>query len=102
MGTIIDAVCTKCNFQLRGILFGGGFRDRSPRVPARRKDNGAFEVSNQLNDENLNFYHHPSMYKGELQGYGIQHMDIMLNKENNLCPSCGNYSMQFIDTGNWD
>lgn len=102
MGSFINAYCTTCEFRQQGIMFGGGFGGKPPLVPAIRKDNGEFVISDQLDDAGLTFYHDASMYQGEITGHGIQHHDIMLNPKNNLCPACGNYTLQFEDIGNWD
>lgn len=102
MGTFINAHCGKCGFRQEGMMFGSGFVKRIPGIPALKKDTGELVVVEKTDDPNLLFYHQKEMYKGSIERYGIENFDIRLNPVNNLCPSCGEYTMEFINVGNWD
>ena len=83
-------------------MYGSGFANREPKIPALKKDTGELVVVEKTDDPNLAYYHQKEMYKGTIEGYGIQNFDILLNPINNFCPSCGEYTMEFIDVGHWD
>ncbi len=102
MGTFLNAYCEKCGFTQVGIMYGSGFANRVPKIPALKKDTGELVVVEKSDDPNLRFYHQKEMYAGYIEGYGIQNADVLLNPANNLCPGCGEYSMEFVDVGNWD
>jgi hypothetical protein len=102
MGTLLNAICKNCGFSYSNIDFGSGMRERIPHVPAIQKDTGDFVVVPLSDDPNLRFYHKPEMYKEPIKDYGIQYIDISLNPTSNLCPSCQEYTLEFIEFGNFD
>ncbi len=102
MGIFLNAFCERCGFIHKGMIFGSGFTNLAPKIPALNKNTSEIVVVEKSDDSNLRFYDQKEMYKGVIKGYGIQNYDIYLNPVNNLCPSCGEYSMEFIDVGNWD
>jgi hypothetical protein len=102
MGTMLNAICKNCGFTNGNIYFGSGMMNRTPKVPAIRRDTGEFVVAELSDDPNLHFYHHREMYKEPIEGYGIQNFDISLNPTSNLCPSCGEFAMDFDAFGSFD
>ena len=117
MGTILSAYCESCGFVQHRLYFGGGFAQRTPKVPALRQGTPEIVLEQVSDDQKLRFYHQPEMYKGKFKKwgaqnsvldegvileYGIQFDDIYLSPEKNLCPGCGKYTMEFVEVGNWD
>ncbi len=102
MGTLLNATCRSCGYTSSGLLFGYSMMNPTARVPAIRKDTGAFVVEDLSDDPNLQFYHQREMYQEKIEGYGIQCAEISLNPTSNLCPSCGDYTMDFEVFGEFD
>lgn len=102
MGTLLNAICNNCGFTHSNIDFGSGMMERIPHVPAIRKDTEEFVVVELSDDPNLSFYHNTEMYKEPIEDYGIQYMNISLNPTSNICPSCQEYAMEFVEIGNFD
>ncbi len=117
MATLITAYCESCDFVQNGICFGVGFVQRTPKIPALRKGSHEIVTEELKDDPDIRFYHQPSMYRGVfkkwgdkdpeldegiIQGYGIQCGEIYLSPDQNLCPSCGKFTMEFVEIGNLD
>lgn len=117
MGTFLTAHCKSCGFIQRGLNFGIGFFQHTPKIPALRTGSKEIAIEEFKDDPDIRFYHQPGMYKGEfkkwgdddpdldegiIQGYGIQCDDIYLSPEQNVCPECGKFTMEFVAIGNLD
>jgi len=102
MGYLLRAECNSCHWYHDTFSFGSGFANRKPKLPAINKATSAFIITDNEYDPALDYYHSPDMYKGEIEGFGIQHEFIRLNPEGNKCPGCGEYSMRFEVVGEWD
>ncbi len=114
---MLTAYCESCGFDQWGLNFGVGFFQHTPKIPALRKGSNEISIEEFNDDPDIIFYHQPDMYKGVfkkwgeedpdldeglIQGYGIQCDDIYLSPDQNVCPSCGKFTMEFLDVGDWD
>lgn len=117
MGTILSAYCESCGFVQHGLNFGMGFFQHEPKIPALRKGSHELVLEEFIDDQNIRFYHQPDMYEEKFKESGenepymeddlikedvIQCGDIYLSPDQNLCPSCGKYTMELVVIGNWD
>lgn len=105
MGSILKANCDKCGFE-KEVWFGAGMKDFTTicNVPAITKKTGRLGVKNILKEHmgDYTFYSDPTMYEGELGDDAHQWGEVMLKRENNLCPRCKNFTMVFEDNGCFD
>lgn len=113
MGTLLSAICKKCGFEKERIFFGGTrFNFETVcAVPAIDLSTGKFVVENYWNKEqlkdNILFYTASELYKGEIieedgdvdNGNSINFGRVLLKKNENKCPECGNFSMEFEENG---
>jgi len=98
MGVIYNAICALCDFQVQFSLGGNmaNFRENSP-VPAIKKANGKFENPNYIevkDSEDYTFYWEKSMSNAR-EDFPIQYFDHEIQKTDNLCPQCNNFSLMF-------
>ncbi len=108
MGQFLTAKCRECDFLREKIAFGGGrwnYQTNKP-VPAINKQTGEFIVCNYYEKEQLKdtvaFYNERQMHKGEEDTSGHRFSDVVIKHENNKCPKCGNFTLDFIGTGLFD
>lgn len=107
MGQILNAVCNKCGFQ-KEIIFGAGMMDFQTvcNVPALNAKTGKLVIKNffkiDKNSIDFTFYSEPTMYKGKIKNDALEWDGIYLSHQNNLCPKCQGYTMEFISCGNFD
>jgi|SRR5687767_4547740 len=102
MGYLLKAECASCHWHHDNFVFGSGFVNRIPKLPALHKETSAFVVTEDANDPDLDYYHSPHMHKRPVEGFGIQNNDIRLNPHRNKCPACGEFEMAFEVLGEWD
>jgi len=110
MATILLAKCVKCEYKKKNLRFGGLLNtfENECMVPAFDIGNNSMVVKNYFNKfklkENIKFYDENSLYKGEINmeetNSYLQWLDVKIKKEENKCPSCHNYGLQFevVDT----
>lgn len=106
MGTIIKANCS-CGYTTRNLFFGAGMEDFMDvaNVPALR--NGSSEIE-MINLKKKNHYPEYSFYTDGLladkpnNSRTIDHFELQLHQQNNLCPKCKNYTLNFVDIGCFD
>ena len=118
MGYVLKAVSNNCGFQRDQIYFGSGMSKTNTynHVPAINMETGQFVVQNIYRKfkpqlfhflevktvENLMFYNELVMYNMKPEDRGIYSGNVVINSNNNLCPLCLNFTMDFINTGLWD
>ena len=101
---MLEAKCNNCDFHVPCIYYGVGMRNEPAQIPAIEKATGAFVLAALGGEDQLRYYHHPDMYKGKVHDYmdSIQSGDILLSRHQNLCPNCGQFTMDFEEIGDWD
>jgi len=108
MGSILKAICP-CGFEKEDILYGGGMMDftTNSSVPALNRKTGDFLTENYFNKDKLPaevvFYDDPQMYGDKLEVFNAIHWEnVYLSPRSNLCPKCGDFAMEFMETGLFD
>jgi len=107
MGTILNAYCEECGFE-NEVWYGAGMADYGTvcNVPAIDNKSGKFVIRNILAEDklkdDLSFYNDPVMFNGKIKNEELQWGEIYLKADKNLCPKCKSFTMQFIQTGNFD
>lgn len=106
MGTIIKAECN-CGYKTKNLFYGAGMEDfmNVANVPALK--NGSSEIE-MINIKKKNQYPEYSFYTDKLlaskpnNSRSIDHFDLKLHQQNNLCPKCKNYTLNFVEVGMFD
>lgn len=106
MGTIIKAVCS-CGYKTKALFYGAGMMDfqKVSSVPALKNGSSEIEMINHKRKENFleySFYTDDFLSGKPNSSHTIDHFDLKLHADNNLCPKCKNYSLKFISCGCFD
>jgi hypothetical protein len=114
MGTILQAICSSCNYRSRNILFGGGMKSFKTVCSFPVLNNDTNEVGSRnimtkeailKKNENLIFYDSADLINSEniinddihqFGKYFVYTGDIY------KCPKCREYKMGFYSFGCWD
>lgn len=107
MGLIISVNCKSCNFQ-EIVKLGSGMYDMerciTPYYNLSTSAFGSKDINNpQVIDDGDIFYNDPKMFKGSSNS--CDHLswgEIALNAENNFCPKCKKYQLEFESSGHID
>lgn len=99
MAEILKANCRICNYQTN-FKYGGGKLDylTNNLVPAYDKTTEELKsVNYKLEKENPNyiFYTQEELKGDNGENYTFQNFDLKLNRVNNFCPKCKNFSLDF-------
>jgi hypothetical protein len=100
MGNVIKAKCTTCDFEKK-FSFGGNmidFKTNNP-VPALHKESGKFKNVNyfKTKEQENYLYYFEDVLKGENKGgYTFQNYDFLINENDNYCPKCKKFNLDFI------
>lgn len=102
MGYVYSAECSQCGFSSK-FRFGSGMSNVKTMLsaPAIELETGKFVVLNFLefkDNESYVFYSDPSMQSNEdreAKKQTINWHSFVLNRKNNYCPRCKNFSLNF-------
>lgn len=99
MGNIIKAKCTNCDFE-REFNFGGNMMDFTTNnpVPAIHKVSGKFRNVNYFRTklkDNYTYYFEDALKGDHKSGYTFQNFDLLLNENDNYCPECKKFTLNF-------
>lgn len=106
MGTIIKAKY-QCGYESKEMFFGAGMADfeKVSNVPSLKNGSSKIEMINHKRKDHFPEY---SFYTDSLlsgkpnNSYTIDHFDLKLHSEYNLCPKCKYYTLTFISCGCFD
>lgn len=99
MGNVIASKCRICSFS-KDFSFGGGrlnYLTNCP-VPAINNLTKEFESVNYIiekENKNYTFYSDEKLKGENPENKTFQNFDLLLNENNNFCPSCENFSLDF-------
>lgn len=106
MGYIIQAKCS-CGYETKDLYFGAGMTDfmRVAMVPAIKNGSTQIEMIN-INQRSKfpDYIFYTDNELSEMKGgeATIEHFDLKLQPENNYCPACKNFKLQFLSLGCFD
>jgi hypothetical protein len=102
MGHLLHSSCWICSEENEGLLFGTGFIRQVPIVPALDKSTLKVCAVAYGDHEHYNYYTDPKMYELPDEPAYIEWGELRLSRENNYCPECEEFSMDFEVIGEWD
>ncbi len=102
MAYFLHGSCWICGEEYEGLVFGGGFMNHTPIVPALDKETSKVVAVAYGETERYRYYTDPSMYESGDDIDMIQWNDLYLSAEQNYCPECEEFSMDFEVTGEGD
>ena len=111
MGYKLFAVCEKCSFEKHNLSFGANrFNYESIcHVPCLEATSGELAVANYFDEENVNahmkFYTHSDLYQTKLYALKDDYLEwgrLHLKIHENKCPTCHQFTMQFVVKGHFD
>jgi hypothetical protein len=98
MGQIIKATCSICKYENKFNFGGARYSHGVKPVPALNIKTGAFEnINYHTHKDNATyiFYSHTLLKSHAVDLDTIQNADFMINKFNNYCPSCKEFTLDF-------
>lgn len=106
MGTIIKAKC-QCGYESKEMFFGAGMEDfeKVSYVPSLKNGSSKIEMINHKRKDHFpeySFYTDSLLSGKPTNSYNIDHFDLKLQQENNYCPVCENFNLQFLSLGCFD
>ena len=111
MGTILTPVCNNCKYEGEMLFVGSGMNKASLlgeilKFPGINKRTKKVELDNlpspKKSPDTFTFYDQPGMSKPKKENNTLDISGHILEKENNLCPKCHEYELDFLITGMWD
>lgn len=106
MGTIIKGKC-KCGYETKDLFYGAGMTDfmKVAMVPAIKNGSSQIEMLNIKQRSKFPdhiFYTDSELSEKRGAKRTIDHFNLKLQPENNFCPACKNYSLEFLPVGCFD
>ena len=99
MAEILKATCKICNYQTK-FKYGGGRFDYLTNNPVPAYDKTTEELISlnyivEKENSNYIFYTQQELKGNNGENYIFQNFDLKLNRINNFCPKCKNFSLDF-------
>ena len=102
MAYLLNTSCWICGTEHQGLVFGSGFIERTPFVPAIERATNKLACVAIGDDEHYRYYTDKSMYELSEDEELLHWGELWLSPVNNYCPECQEYSMDFIPVGESD
>jgi hypothetical protein len=105
MGQIIKATCSICKYKNQFSFGGGRFGHGANLLPALNLKTGQFEHINYVthkHDANYVFYSDSLLKCFTQEQTTLQSHNFKINRSNNYCPSCKDFTLDFTRVGFFD